>query len=195
MEKKIDEKWTDYTRNVVDKYKDWTTEKIREDLSINASPNAVLMSQVQGDFNFSSVIRSANNFNVGNIYYFGNKKFDRRGSCGTHLYMDIRFLESLEEIRALKKKYVFVGLENNHPNTSRLQDFFWPPNACLVLGEEGAGIPPEVISLLDDMVEIPSFGSVRSLNVASAASIALYDYRVKYTGGLYRGNILSSKEK
>jgi len=67
-------------------------------------------------------------------------------------------------------------LENNVGDVKQLKDYDWKPNSLLVLGEEGCGIAPEVLELLDHRVEIPSLGSVRSLNVASAASIAMYDY-------------------
>ena len=43
-----------------------------------------------------------------------------------------------------------------------------------VLGHERAGIPAEVVDLLDVAVEIPMVGSGASLNVAVAGSLVLY---------------------
>jgi len=43
-----------------------------------------------------------------------------------------------------------------------------------VLGNEGYGIPPEALDLLDLAVEIPMLGSGASLNVAVAGSLVLY---------------------
>jgi tRNA G18 (ribose-2'-O)-methylase SpoU len=45
-----------------------------------------------------------------------------------------------------------------------------------VVGEECNGIHEDVIKLCDVLVEIPNFGSVRSLNVGSAATLAMNDY-------------------
>jgi tRNA (guanosine-2'-O-)-methyltransferase len=44
----------------------------------------------------------------------------------------------------------------------------------MVLGHEQAGIPPEALDLLDEVVEIPMIGSGASLNVAVAGSLVLY---------------------
>jgi tRNA G18 (ribose-2'-O)-methylase SpoU len=43
-----------------------------------------------------------------------------------------------------------------------------------VLGNEGSGIPPTALELLDIAVEIPMVGSGHSLNVAVAGSLVLY---------------------
>lgn len=41
---------------------------------------------------------------------------------------------------------------------------------------EREGIPAEVIHLLDDCIEIPQFGTIRSLNVHVSASILIWEY-------------------
>jgi tRNA G18 (ribose-2'-O)-methylase SpoU len=43
-----------------------------------------------------------------------------------------------------------------------------------VLGNERAGIAPEALDLLDEVVEIPMVGTGASLNVAVAGSLVLY---------------------
>lgn len=43
-----------------------------------------------------------------------------------------------------------------------------------VLGHEQTGIPPEVLDLLDEAIEIPMVGTGQSLNVAVAGSLVLY---------------------
>ena len=50
------------------------------------------------------------------------------------------------------------------------------PKTLLCLGQESIGLPKEVIAKCDKLVHIPQYGSVRSLNVATAAGIAMYDY-------------------
>jgi len=42
------------------------------------------------------------------------------------------------------------------------------------LVNEGTGIPPEVLDLLHEAVEIPMLGTGHSLNVAVAGSLVLY---------------------
>jgi len=171
--------------NVSDRYKNdrlvkWTTELIREDLQSKAFPYAICMENFQGDFNLSSVIRSTNAFNGQEVFFLGNKQWDRRGTVGTHHYTDVKRLKNRDELLKLKDTYTFVALENTVPSSVSLGDFEWPGNPLLILGEEGVGITPETLALCDHYVFIPQFGSVRSLNAAVAGSIAAYDFVTKY---------------
>ncbi len=50
------------------------------------------------------------------------------------------------------------------------------PKTLICLGQESIGLPKEIIAKCDQLVHIPQYGSVRSLNVATAAGIAMYDY-------------------
>jgi TrmH family RNA methyltransferase len=173
------------TRNVLDKYKDerlvkWTTELIRQDLQSKAFPYAVLMENFQGDFNLSSVIRSTNAFNGREVFFLGNKQWDRRGTVGTHHYTDVKRLKNRDELLKLKDTYTFVALENTVSSSVSLGDFEWPHNPLLILGEEGVGITTETLALCDHCVFIPQFGSVRSLNAAVAGSIAMNDFVTKF---------------
>jgi tRNA G18 (ribose-2'-O)-methylase SpoU len=172
-------------RNIIDSYKNdrlikWTTELIREDLQSKAFPYAVLMENFQGDFNLSSVIRSTNAFNGREVFFLGNKQWDRRGTVGTHHYTDVKRLKNRDELLKLKDTYTFVALENTVPSSVELANFEWPDSPLLILGEEGVGITPETLALCDHFVFIPQFGSVRSLNAAVAGSIAMNDFVTKY---------------
>lgn len=47
---------------------------------------------------------------------------------------------------------------------------------CLVFGRETKGLPPDILQNNPErLIKIPQFGPVRSLNVATAAAIALYE--------------------
>lgn len=177
--KEADDKWFLWQRNVHDRYKDMPTEDIKADLRKNATSLAVLIANVEGDFNIGSVIRSANNFGASKVFYFGRKQFDPRGAVGTVHYSEVVHLPTLDAVKELKLHYIFVGVENNVPKTEPLHDFVHPPVGLYVVGEEQAGIPKEILELCDHVVEIPSRGSVRSLNAGCAASIVLYDYASK----------------
>ena len=170
-----------WTRNVIDEFKSLPDEDIRQRLIEKSKGFAVLMTHVEGDFNIGSAIRSANFHGAREFFYYGRRKMDRRGAVGTYKYTPVTFLETREKLLELKDRYTFVGFENNVPGTVSLYDYDWkmdkPP--CIVVGEECNGIQEEVMSLCDVLVEIPNFGSVRSLNVGTAASIAMFDYNSK----------------
>lgn len=173
-----DQKRIMWMRNVVDKYKEWPNEDIKADLIKKSLPCAMLVQNIEGDFNLANILRSCNNFAITDFYYYGAKRIDRRAAMGTYHYCNVRNIQSLDEIKALKDKYTFVGMENNVSNTIPLNEFSWPIEKppCIVSGEEGCGIKPSLMQFIDHLVEIPSFGSVRSLNVGAAAAIVLWDY-------------------
>jgi len=62
-------------------------------------------------------------------------------------------------------------------NSIPLQSYNFPKRTCIVLGNERTGIPAEVLHLVDDCVEIPQFGRVRSLNVHVSGSLAIWKAR------------------
>ena len=179
----MSDRWSLWTRNVIDRYKNWSTESIRRDLQRTANPFAVCMEHWQGDFNISTLIRNANAFNAKKVYYLGKKRFDRRGTVGTHHYVDLSYLGvSHSSLVDLKEEYTIVAIDNNIPNTHKLDTFDWlalekPP--LMVFGEEGTGLTEGTLNIADCAVEIPQYGSVRSLNVGTSSGIVMYDFTLK----------------
>lgn len=66
-----------------------------------------------------------------------------------------------------------IGLEQS-PRSTMLSDYSAPSEFVLVLGEEVEGIPKQLLSLCDTLLEIPMKGEKESFNVSVAAGIALY---------------------
>lgn len=174
-----EDKWGMWKRNVVDRFKDVSTEDIKTELQRTAHPFAVMMAQIEGDFNFGSVLRSANAFNAKEVFYFGKRCWDRRSALGAQNYTQLTHLRSIEEIIALKERYKFVALENTG-GTTPMDTYIWSPNSLIIVGEESLGIPEDVLMLCDEKVEITQYGSIRSLNASVAASIAMFDYTSKF---------------
>lgn len=46
---------------------------------------------------------------------------------------------------------------------------------CLVLGDEGRGVSPEVLDIADDVVRLPMAGELESYNVSVSCAMALYE--------------------
>lgn len=174
------EKWGGWTRNVQDKFKSLSEDEIKKELKKTMLPCGVLICNIEGDFNFGSIIRSANALGISKVFYFGKKRYNKRSTVGTYHYTDITYINSLKDVKNLKNEYYFVGLENNIKKlTFDIHNYDWAPETLFVIGEENLGIPSDINELCEDFVEIKMCGSVRSLNAAVAASIAMYDYSKK----------------
>lgn len=177
---KIKKEW-----NVCDKYREdifneWTIDLVKKDLKKNSFPFSVLMENFIGDFTIGSVLRSCNALGGNEMYYYGRKEYDKRGAVGTYHYTCMNHLNSFRDVVELKKKYVFVALENNMEKSNSIYDYVWDDNSLIVIGEEGKGISKEMLEICDKFIFIPQYGSVRSMNAAVASSIAMNDYVQKF---------------
>ncbi len=75
-----------------------------------------------------------------------------------------------------------VGLEQTSGSES-LHAFEFPRNTVLVIGNERTGLTEPQLQQLDAVVEIPVYGMPYSYNVATAASMAIYEYCRQYPAG------------
>lgn len=170
--------------NVHDELKTFSTEDVRSMVQLNTIPATVAMHNVSGNLNLGSIIRTANFLGFEEVLYYGRRKWDKRGAVGTYHYTRLTYFESEEEFLKTisERNYNLIALENNIDYTSPLHTFNWPNNPCIIVGEEESGLTAQVLDQAYACVEIPSRGSVRSLNVATAAGMAMYDLSVKMKG-------------
>lgn len=164
-----------WERNVADRYKDKPEEEIRQDLRATAHPFAVMFENWTGDFNMGTGIRNANGFNAKEVFYLGNKKWDRRGAVGVYNYTPVQWVSSLDQLLELKDRYHFIGVDNV-PGSISMETFEWPKNSLMIFGEENAGLTPGIQSACEHIVHIGMYGSVRSFNCGSASAMAMYDF-------------------
>ena len=76
--------------NVIDQLKNSSVEDIRNYCHNHTTDASVGMINIGGDFNFSTMVRNANFFGFKNVYHIApRKKWDKRGSVGTHHYTSI----------------------------------------------------------------------------------------------------------
>lgn len=168
-----------WERNVIDDFKSLNTDEIKNKLSATAFPYAICCENLIGDFNMATVFRCANAFNAKEVFYIGDKKFDKRGCQGVYNYMNITWLPTIEDFIKLKERYVVVGIDNITGSVP-LSTYNWKKNTLMIFGNEGVGITPAMKAMCDDIVFIQQFGSVRSLNVATASGIIMNDFVTKF---------------
>ena len=169
-------------RNIRDELKSLTNEEVRRHLKANSSQFVLCLSNNIRDMNLSSAIRSANAFNIRKTIMVGRRNYDRRGACGVQNYSTIEFCKDWRKVfdEYRRHGYKIVALEHNDRfHMHNIRDYKWKEKTLMICGEEGLTIPDEILKEVDDIVYIPMRGSVRSFNLASAVSIALYDYTGK----------------
>ena len=166
------------TRNIIDHYWYWKQEEIMADLERKRRNFSVLCCNLCNDFNISSTIRNANALGAKQVIIWGSKQYDRRGTVGTHKYTPIKHFkeECLQDLLEYIGESKIIGIDDN-PDPKDITKYSWPKeHFVMVFGQEQIGIYDPIKSLCSEMVYIPQYGSVRSLNVACASAIAMYDY-------------------
>lgn len=162
-------------RNVIDFFKYWTDDAIRADLDAKRNNFSVLISNEFHDFNIGTVIRNANAFLAQQVIIYGRRKYDKRGTVGTHVYENLKYVKFIDDI-VLPENSIVVGIDNL-PGALPVETFTWPTeHVVLAFGQEQVGLSEEVKAICRDFVYIKQYGSVRSLNVGCASGIAMYDY-------------------
>lgn len=141
---------------------------------------APLRSQV----NLARIVRAAGCLGITRIVACGNAKIDRKIARDAADTIEIDVRRSLAPVLGGWKSdgYRLVGLEQSTGSVS-LFDYEFPRRALLVVGNERQGITEDVLSQLDDVVEIPVYGMPYSLNVATATCMAMYEYCRQYPSG------------
>lgn len=170
-------------RNVADRFKGWPDESIKKELTKTSSELHIIASNNIRDLNWGSVVRSVNSFNVEGITFVGRKQYDRRGAVGAHNYTNVYYDEQ-DMVSVIRRfihhgYYVIAAEYDEEFFMTSLDDYEWTDRPAIVLGEEGLSLSKEVLNAVHEVVYIPMYGSVRSLNLASAASIFMYDYNKK----------------
>ena len=78
--------------------------------------------------------------------------------------------------------YHLVGLEQTSDSVN-IHEFPFQRRTALVIGHERLGIDDESLRVLDTAIEIPVYGLPFSYNVATATSMALYEYCRQFPNG------------
>lgn len=166
----------DDTRNLRDEYKGKTNEQVFDALSKNRSGLEVAIENVSHDFNAGTIVRNANSFNVARVHIVGRRKYNRRGAMCTDKYLEIVYWPDVSEFVADQRERgrEIVAIENNVPEVKPLGRKKFAKATTLVFGSESDGLSSEMLKAVDDVREIESFGSTRSVNVGVASGVAMY---------------------
>jgi len=178
-------------RNRPDYLKWLSDEEVVEYLKDRKLNYGILIVNVLYDNNAGNIVRSANAFGASEVIIYGHKSFDRRPSVGAEFYSYFRHIKFVEDLTEIFSEYDSVVAIENGEGAVSLDEFKWDKDkkTLLIFGQESAGIPQEILDKCHHKVQITQFGSVRSLNVAVAAGIVMYDYCAKtQTLEKYRNN-------
>ncbi len=134
---------------------------------------------IQDPGNLGTIIRSAEAFGVRAVL-LGEKTVSHfnpkavRASAGSLFREPLLRVKMADAIPLLKAHGMRVLATSSHKGKP-VHEADFTGAAMIVVGNEGAGVPQEILSLADELVTIPHSARVESLNAGIAASILLYE--------------------
>lgn len=147
---------------------------------------AIILDGVQGPFNVGAIIRTAAAERVDHCWFTNGATTPENSKVGKTALGTDRYLTWTETATctqaisaAQTDGYVVVGIELAH-NAVALHELAMPADVCLVLGHEDRGLSAGALEQCDHLAFLPQLGKVGSLNVATAASIAIYECRRRH---------------
>lgn len=164
-------------RNVVDRYRYWRVEAIRDDLDRSASPLEIAIENWTHDFNIGTVVRNANAFGVRRVHIVGRRRWNRRGAMVTDRYLHVEHHRDVESLvaHAGAGELALVGIDNVE-GAVPIEEVQLPQRSLLVFGTEAEGLSVEAIAACSVVCGITMYGSTRSLNAGVASGIAMYSW-------------------
>lgn len=152
----------------------------------------VIAHNIRSTHNVGAIFRTAEGFGVKKIILSGYTPYPKtqpdtrlphiaekltaqihKTALGAEEIMPFEYQEIVNVAVLSHEGFRIVGLEQAQTSVY-LQNYEAPEKVALILGEEVHGIPGELLSQCEDIIEIPMVGKKESFNVSVATGIALY---------------------
>ena len=144
---------------------------------------ALILDSVQSPFNVGSILRTAAAYRVEHVWLAGATSSVRapnvrKTALGTDRFLEFSVVEGAVDAvtSAREGGWTVIGLELTD-DAQPLHSVALSDAVCIVVGNEDHGISAAALRACDAVAYLPQLGKVGSLNVAVAASIALYETR------------------
>ena len=141
----------------------------------------IMLDNIRAPYNVGGIMRSAEAFHAAKVVMCGiTPTIDNAKVCRSAMNVPILteyFTQTLDAVRHYHEQgYYIIAVEKtkNSADISNIANLPPVSQRVLVLGNEEFGVAEEVLSASDIVVHIPLSGSKNSLNVCTAAGIAMY---------------------
>lgn len=144
------------------------------------NPVLVMLDRIHDSFNFGAIVRSVDVLGIHGVIVGNREQAEvnslvARSSAGAVNHVPIVEADNLcSAIKQLRHDgFQIVGTSDHAPQSIFETDL--RSSTVLLIGNEGAGIDPELETECTQFVQIPVHGKVSSLNAAVSAGILFYE--------------------
>ncbi len=167
------------------------TEEQLERVKATRSEIYIILDDILDTYNIGSVFRLADAVGARKIYLCAGSETPpnhkiKKASVGTWQWVEWEYFENTKDaILSLKEKVPnakIIGVELDEKAIDYTKANYTLPIA-LVVGHESDGISQEILSMCDQIVQLPQLGINKSLNVMVSLGIVLYEVLEKNSNG------------
>ena len=128
--------------------------------------------------NLGTLVRSAEAAGAEAVWIIGRDFYYRPSTKGSDWWLPVETIDSPDECleRARAEGFEIVALQQA-PTAQPIWEAEWPARPLIVAGNEGDGLPQQFLDAASLQLELPLYGHIDSLNVAVAASVAMFAFR------------------
>ncbi|MCL2622092.1 MAG: hypothetical protein FWD31_00385 [Planctomycetaceae bacterium] len=173
-------------RDIDDKHGDGDLQVRQKPLRSLVCPREIIVAlpPMKSHVNLSRIVRAAGCFGITQIIACGNANVVSKIARDASETVSVDIRRTLPPV--LKKLreagYRLVALEQTDYSHC-LYRYRFVRKCVLVIGNEKLGVDEETLRLVDDAVEIPTYGLPYAHNAASSAIIAMYEFCRQFPDG------------
>ena len=149
------------------------------------------LANIHDPHNVSAIYRSCDAFGVASVHlYYTTCAFpalSKKTSASARKWVDtVRHDDRESLFAALRARPCQVLATSCTPSARPVGDYDFTKPTAIIMGNEHAGVPEELIPHVDGEVYIPMFGMIQSFNVSVAAALMLAEAsRQRREAGMY----------
>ncbi|MGO1586094.1 MAG: RNA methyltransferase [Mesonia sp.] len=160
---------------------------IKEFKESQKTPIIVILDNVRSLNNIGAVFRSADAFLIEKIYLCGitakppHKDIQKTALGATDTVIWEHHEKTKDVIKTLQENGVKILSIEQAEDAVMLQDFTPQKDTtyAIVFGNEVKGVQQSIVSMSDEVIEIPQYGSKHSLNISVSAGVVMWDLFAK----------------
>ncbi|QQG43061.1 MAG: TrmH family RNA methyltransferase [Candidatus Daviesbacteria bacterium] len=162
---------------------DYGLQKLRKSVDRRRNAIYIVLDNVLDTYNIGSIFRLADAVAAKKIYLCGGTETPpnhriKKASINTTEVVEWEYYasasEAISKLKSQNSNLQVIAIEQVEESV-QYDKFEYKLPLALVVGHETSGVSPEVLKIVDGVVELPMFGVNKSLNVMVSLAIVLYE--------------------
>lgn len=160
----------------------------------------LVMDNIWDPHNVSAIYRSCDAFGVPEVHLYYTRcafpQLSRKTSASAFKWVGtVRHSSKEEMLECLRVQGMQILATSCSPVSLPLTSYDFTKPTAIIMGNEHAGVSPELVPLVDGEVYIPMYGMVQSFNVSVASALILAEAsRQRAASGMYEQTLWTEEE-